>query len=125
MNQKLKTFRQLLAAFFVLAAIVGLSSCEKYTWIPEKISTVDTVHFSTQIQPIFTKDCAKCHNQYNLPDLRAGYSWESLTTGGYVTSPGENSRIHKQMVSSSHESRSTDVDKQLVLVWINQGALNN
>jgi len=125
MNKKLKMFRQLMAAFLVLAAIGGLSSCEKYSWIPEKVNPVDTVHFSAVIQPIFTSNCASCHNQYNLPDLRSGYSWESLTTGGYVDLPGENSKLYKQMTSSSHSSRSTDVDKQHVLIWINQGAHNN
>jgi hypothetical protein len=125
MNKKLKMFRQLMAAFFVLAAIVGLSSCEKYSWIPEKVNPVDTVHFSTVIQPIFTSNCASCHNQNNLPDLRSGFSWASLTTGGYVDLPGENSKLYKQMINSSHSSRSTDVDKQHVLIWINQGAHNN
>jgi len=109
----------------ILAAIGGLSSCEKYSWIPEKINPVDTVYFQSEIQPIFNKNCISCHNQYNLPDLRSGYSWQSLTSGGYVNLPGEESKLYKQMTSSSHTSRSTDVEKQLVLNWINQGALNN
>lgn len=124
MNQKLKMLRQLMAALIVIA-VGGLSSCEKYSWVPEKINPDNTVYFQAQIQPIFTKNCISCHNQYNLPDLRDSYSYESLTTGGYVTQPGESSLLYTQMISSSHTARSNDVDKQLVLAWINQGALNN
>jgi hypothetical protein len=125
MNQKIKMLRQLLAAITVIVAIGGLSSCEKYSWIPEKINPDETIHFQTQIQPIFNKSCVSCHGPYNTPDLRDGYSYESLTTNGLVNQPGESSELYLKMTSSSHASRSTDVDKQLVLNWINQGALNN
>jgi hypothetical protein len=124
MNSKLKVFTRLFAALVVFA-IGGLVSCEKYSWVPEKINPVDTVYFQTEIQPIFTNNCASCHTQNNLPDLRAGKSWQSLTTGGFVNQPGSSSKLYTKMTSSGHTARSTDSDKQLVLIWINQGALNN
>ena len=51
MNQRLNMLRQLLAAFIVIAAIGGLSSCEKYSYMPEVINPVDSVHFQAEIQP--------------------------------------------------------------------------
>jgi hypothetical protein len=125
MNQKSGILRQLLAAVIIIAAIGGLSSCEKYSWIPEKVNPVDTVHFSTEIQPIFNSNCTSCHGGARPPDLREGKSYESLTNGGFVDQPGETSVLYTTMTGGDHSSRSNDVEKQKVLIWINQGALNN
>jgi hypothetical protein len=126
MNQRLNMLRQLLAAFIVLAAIGGFSSCEKYSYIPEVIDPVVPVYFQTQIQPIFNKNCITCHGAIKAPDLRDGHSYNALTEGGYVDQPGTSSLLYLQMTSDrDHIPRSSDEEKQLVLIWINQGALNN
>jgi hypothetical protein len=126
MNQKLSMLKQLMTAFIVIAAIGGLASCEKYTFKPEVINTVDTVHFKTEIQPIFNAKCVSCHTSIRKPDLREGYSYNSLTTGGFVNKPGESSILYLQMTTvSTHIPRSSDTEKQKVLIWINQGAKNN
>ena len=117
--------KQLLAAIFVIAAIGGLSSCEKYTYMPEVINPVDSVHFATEIQPIFNANCISCHGAIKAPDLREGHSYNALTTGGYVDLPGETSVLYLKITSSDHAPRTTDVDKQKILIWINQGANNN
>jgi hypothetical protein len=126
MNQKLNMLKQVMAALIVIAAIGGLASCEKYTYMPEVINPVDSVHFQAEIQPIFNANCITCHNATRNPDLRDGKSYESLTSGGYVNQPGETSKLYLHMTTNSaHIPRSSDVDKQLVLIWINQGAHNN
>lgn len=126
MNQKIKMLKQLIAAFIVIAAIGGLASCEKYTFKPEVISQTDSVHFQAEIQPIFNANCISCHTSIRKPDLRDGKSYESLTKGGYVNKPGETSKLYLHMTTnSSHIPRSTDVEKQKVLLWINQGANDN
>jgi len=125
MNQKLNMSRQLLAAFILIAAIAGLSSCEKYSWIPEKINPVDSVHYQAEIQPIFSAKCISCHGAIKAPDLRDGKSYNALTKGGYVNQPGESSKLYVKMTGPEHTPRSSDMDKQKVLLWINQGAHNN
>jgi hypothetical protein len=118
--------KQLLVALIVIAAIGGLSSCEKYSWMPEKVDPVVPVLFQTEIQPIFSAKCDDCHTSSRNPDLRDGKSYESLTSGGYVNLPGETSRLYLHMTTSAeHIPRSSDKEKNLVLNWINQGALNN
>jgi len=117
--------RQLLAAIFIITAIGGLSSCEKYTWIPEVINPADTVYFQTQIQPIFTAKCITCHGAIKAPDLREGHSYKALTEGGYVNLPGETSNLYLKMTGQEHTPRSSEADKSNVLIWINQGAHNN
>jgi hypothetical protein len=125
MNQKLKKIRQIFAAVVLIAAVEGFSSCESYTFYPPKIDPDLTVHFSTEIQPIFNLNCVSCHGANKFPDLREGKSYESLSKGGLITPPGISSGLYVKMTSSSHTSRSTDTDKQMVLNWIDQGALNN
>jgi hypothetical protein len=114
-----------LSAFIILAGIVLFSSCEKYTYVIETVNPVDTVYFQAQIQPIFTDNCITCHHGTRNPDLRDGYSYESLTTGGYVNQPAETSRLYLQVTSSSHTPYTLPTEKQLILIWIQQGAQNN
>jgi len=125
MNQKLKMIKQLPVVFLVIAAISGLTSCEKYSWTPEKLNPQDSVHFATDIQPIFTANCITCHGALRSPDLRAGKAYKALTDGGFVNQPGATSILYSTMKSSDHSPRSSDLDKEKVLTWINQGAHDN
>jgi len=125
MNQKLKRIRHICVALVLIAAVEGLSSCEKYSYTERPVDPNTTWHFQTDIQPIFNSNCITCHGGVQSPDLRTGKSYLSLTKGGFVKAPGESSKLVIQMNSSSHSSRSTSSDKLKVLYWINQGALNN
>jgi hypothetical protein len=125
MNHKVNKISQILVAVVVIAVFFGISSCEKYTFIPPKVSTTDTVHFNAEIQPIFNANCITCHGATKAPDLREGKSYSALTKGGYVLLPGETSKLYTKMTSADHYPRSSDTDKQKVLIWINQGAKNN
>jgi len=125
MNQKIKRIRQLLVAMVLATWVFWISSCEKFHWAPEVIDPVDTVHFQTNIQPIFTANCLACHGAIQSPILKDGKAYKNLKDGGFVELPGETSRLYLKMTSSGHDSKSSDGDKQKVLIWINQGALNN
>lgn len=125
MKLKAKLLGSLLPAFIIFAGIIMFSSCEKYTYETEVINPVDTVHFQAQIQPVFNGICINCHAGARNPDLRDGKSYTSLTTGGFVNLPAENSRLYRQITSSSHGSYTLPAEKQLILIWIQQGAQNN
>ncbi|HVN57850.1 MAG TPA: hypothetical protein VMT63_06110 [Bacteroidales bacterium] len=125
MNHLSKVVRVILGLTVVLTLVGALSSCEKYTWTPPTINTADSLHFSTDIQPIFNGICINCHNGNISPDLRDGKSFASLTNMGLITPPGETSGLYLMVTSASHTARTTDIQKQKILVWINQGAKNN
>lgn len=114
-----------IVALIIIAGAALVASCEKYSYIVETVNPVDTVYFQTEIQPIFTANCITCHRGTRNPDLRQGNSYESLTTGGYVTLPAESSRLYSKITSSSHEAFTLPVEKQKILVWIQQGARDN
>jgi hypothetical protein len=109
----------------MLAGMVMFSSCEKYSYELETVNPGEPVLFQTQIQPVFTANCITCHKGFRNPDLRAGNSYLSLTSGGFVNLPAEKSKLYSQIISGSHKSFTIDTEKQLILLWIGQGALDN
>jgi hypothetical protein len=125
MNLKKRSSLTSLVMLLILTGLALLSGCEKYAAIIPEVNSTDTVHFKSQIQPIFTANCITCHNGSRNPDLREGYSYSSLRTGFYVDLPAENSRLYKQITGSSHYSFTLPAEKQLILIWIQQGARNN
>jgi hypothetical protein len=130
MNQKLKVLSQILVALVIFAAIVGTSSCEKFLIMPpvknpDDTLGVDTVHFKTDIQPIFNANCNKCHGAIQKPILKEGKAYQNLSAGGYIIPPGKTSRLYVHMTNSGHTARSNEPEKQKVLNWVDQGALDN
>lgn len=125
MKMKAKLFWNVMAALLIPAGMVFFSSCEKFKIVAEPVDPGVTVLFQTEIQPIFTDNCIVCHKGSRNPDLRDGFSYESLTTGGYVNLPAAESRLYKQINSSSHTSLTNETQKQLIYNWIDQGAQNN
>jgi hypothetical protein len=125
MNYKLKGTRQIFVALIIIA-ILGFSSCVKYSYPPPSVDPNKTWSFKTDIQPIFSNNCITCHNDTRPPDLRESKSFAALTKGGYINLPGETSRLYLHMsTNSAHIPRSSDTEKLKVLYWINQGAKNN
>lgn len=122
---KVKLSWRIVAALIIPAGMLLFSSCEKYAYQLETVNPEEPVLFQTQIQPIFTNNCITCHKGSRNPDLRNGNSYASLTNGGYVNLPAASSRLYSQVISGSHTAFTLDTEKQLILLWIGQGALNN
>jgi hypothetical protein len=122
---KMKRSTKITGPFIVAFIVVIGLSCEKYQYTFETIDPVIPVSFKDEIQPIFTAHCILCHHGSRDPDLQEGNSYSSLTSLGFVTSPGETSVLYKQLNKSSHTSFTLPEEKQKILIWINQGAKDN
>jgi len=130
-----KILKNLLLFIGILAVVIYFSSCEQYTYLvenelpPVDTSTTDStkfISFSQAIQPIFTAKCISCHKPPRIPDLREGFSHESLTTNGLVNLPAETSVLYTTITQlGSHKSMCTKAEKDSVYVWISQGAKDN
>ena len=107
----------------VLTGLLLFGSCEKVVYpIPE---LPDTVSYSLDIQPIWDNKCVSCHSGSRDPDLRPEDSYASLINGGYVdTDNPEDSELIKKLYGS-HDARATETEKQVILLWIGEGAKNN
>jgi len=125
MNQKFNTIRLMLIAFVLFAGVMGMTSCESYTFTPPVADPDATWHFQTDIQPIFTAKCIGCHTGTPLVDLRNGTSYQALVNGAFITLPGETSKLYSKLTGGSHAARVTEEERGKILAWINQGALNN
>jgi hypothetical protein len=126
-NNKTKFMRKklFLKALPVLAIVIltSVTSCEKVTLKPVDVGQVS---FSEDLIPIFTKNCAGCHSDAINPDLRAENAYKSLTEGGYInTEDPENSELLTKLNSGSHQARATEVEKEKIKAWIEQGAKND
>ena len=125
MKIRTKLFWRAMTALLIPACMIFFSSCEEYKIVQEEVDPGETVLFQTQVQPIFNDNCITCHKGSRDPDLRDGNSYESLTTGEYVNLPAADSKLYKQIISSSHTSFTIDPEKQLIYNWIDQGAQDN
>ncbi len=124
MNPKSMKLTINLVAVILLVAAAIFTSCEKVKELPIPFDPNATWHFQTDIQPIFNANCITCHNGSRSPDLRSGKSYSALSKG-YINPPAESSRLYVKITSSDHLPRTTDIQKQMILYWLKQGALNN
>jgi hypothetical protein len=126
MNQKIVIIRHVLVVAILIFSTGAFVACEKYVYDKPKIDQTIPVSFQTEVVPIFTSNCISCHGGTRNPDLRANKAYESLTTGGYIsTSNPESSVIYQKIVSGHNSNGVSDTDKQKLLAWITQGAENN
>lgn len=95
----------------------------------------DLVFFSSSIIPIMDKACNNpgCHNTDEVPpDLTAEKAYDALVGGGYVnTTVPKSSELYLRMTGTEAGpimppgGRLPATDIELVLAWINKGALND
>lgn len=97
--------------------------------IPKPIPPDKEISFATDIQPIFTAKCVKCHPPTAGLDLSVGKAYDEITATKYMdlANPAE-SKIYKypnlSSATHSYEKYSTD-EAALLLQWITDGAPNN
>ena len=118
MKNSIKTILFILMLFFI-------GSCEKVTLEPEEFNFNDPVSFEQDIIAIFDSKCITCHNGSRDPDLRSENAYQSLVSEGLVnrTAP-EQSELYKKLLGT-HDARATEIEKNTILAWIKQGALEN
>lgn len=120
------------------AAIVGLflTGCYSDQFEPEPIiiDPVDTISFSEEILPRLVSGCAQsiCHGAgAEPPDLTASRAYNSLVSGGYVdTADPLNSELYFWLIGEGGRDIMPTSGRdekliELVLGWMQQGALNN
>lgn len=90
---------------------------------------VDTIHFSTRIIPLFNNNCVSCHSAgTQAPNLEPAAAYNSVISGGYVnTASPSSSSLYKEIteVPNTHGGGEFQPQGDTLLIWIQQGALNN
>jgi len=96
-------------------------------------STTTGVSFVNDIKPIFDARCIKCHGVERTKEGLDMQTYENIMAGsrnGPVIEPGnaDNSYLVQQIVNGEMPDRGEPVtpdELQLIIDWVNQGALNN
>lgn len=117
----------------LVGTLITLDSCY-YDDPPEALPfDCGEVSFSTHIVPILEASCATsgCHDGSRVPDLRANVSWNKLVSGGYVNlSVPEESTFFKTVEYIENPMppggiQLSELNRELILCWISEGALND
>jgi hypothetical protein len=125
----MKRSQKFLILLFLSAAVF---SCT-YDFIKkaEPINPTTPVSFATQILPIFSTDaCTSCHKAGGqTPDYTTPNAYASIISNNVVnTTAPETSLLYTvpNPTTSGHTwTKLTANQAQLILLWIQQGALNN
>lgn len=126
MNKILAGIKQVLFVFVLMAVFAGFTACEKYTYNPPAVDPDNPWSLANDIQPIFNARCVSCHGGRVPPNLSAGQSFNSLTRGGFVDRPAEQSRLFNQIATDpDHMKLVTETERLRIRYWIEQGAKNN
>lgn len=122
--------------FIMFAGIMCLLGSCYYDDPPEPVPIdPELVFFQSSIVPIFEKSCNStgCHNTgENFPDLTQENAYNQLVGGGYVnTTLPKSSSLYLRITGNSAgplmppQGRMSPTDIELIVAWINKGALND
>jgi hypothetical protein len=116
----------------ILIFLLGtLASCTKDTVKPTVLpSTTTAVKLSTDLQPLFSTNCAVsgCHDGNNMdPNLTAGSSYTAIMDAGVVdtTNPSNSTLYKKVNTGGSMANYANPTFASKVFQWIQEGAKNN
>jgi hypothetical protein len=113
--------------YFLPFFLLFLAACEKVVFEPVVIPNED-VSYLNDIQPIFTEKCVSCHPPTKDLDLRDSYSYDELVPDFVTVSDSADPRgsvLYKKITGTSHNPKTTDIEKQKIEKWISQGVPNN
>jgi hypothetical protein len=122
--------KKIILLIITLIGIMSWQSCQ-YEWLdPIDPEVPDVVSFSVNIQPIFDRSCnnAGCHASGGTsPDLTPANAYADLFAENMIDlATPENSILYKKCASGGSMNKYTEPgDPDIILKWIQQGALNN
>lgn len=119
--------RQMMKWFMLPLFVFFLASCEKVQYETPVIPN-DTIYYSATVQPIWDANCVSCHPPTKGLDLNAATSYGELVPAFVSAADSSNPEAAKLMVKlngTSHDPRTSDLEKQKIAKWISQGARNN
>jgi len=121
-----KPFKVLLAICALGATFLTTSCTKEYIQTAPPPDPAVPVLFSTDIQPFFNARCTNCHGNI-APNLESDVSYNNLIQGGYINlATPESSLLYTKInTGGSMEAFANSAERQMTLLWIQQGALNN
>lgn len=122
--------KKLIFLFVAAVAIAwSISSCTYYENPVEPVVVPDSVFFSKNILPIFDARCDNtgCHTTGGIkPNLSPSTAYNDLYTYGLIdVDAPDQSTLYMKVHTGSMAKFTAAGDADLILKWIQQGALDN
>ena len=127
MRKSLSEIKKLRVSFAVILLIL-LAACEYEQREPVDLTELpEVVSFTNDIIPVFDAKCTQCHDGATPPDLTAEFAYTDLQSGNFLnTESPEESEFYKTISGSGSMAQyASDLDRALILKWIEQGAEEN
>lgn len=122
--------KRFILLIITLVGFASLQSCQ-YDWL-DPIDPVipDVVSYSANIQPIFDRSCnsSGCHATGGVaPDLTPANAYNDLIAKNQInTASPESSRLYTKCAPGGSMNKFCQPgDPEIILKWIQEGALNN
>ena len=117
-----------LKIFGIVFTITLLTSCEKKYYVAPTEEIKD-VSYTTDMQPFFDAKCIECHDGTGIPlNLTSPDSYNNLIDDpDYIdTDDPKNSELYTKIIpGGSMEQYATPTQREMTLVWIEEGAKDN
>lgn len=123
----MKKSLQSISILSAISALLLTTSCTKDYYQSDPPPDPSTpVSYSADMQPFFDARCVSCHGSV-APNLSASVGYNNLIQGGYINlATPENSLLYTKInVGGTMEAYANSAQRQMTLLWIEQGALNN
>ncbi len=114
--------------FAIVITALILSSCYYDVIIEEEVAVTTQISFSEDVIPVFKSSCVSCHDGIiAYPNLTSANAYQSLISGNYINTEDASSSNLIQKLNEDHpfEDAITSTELQKIILWINQGALDN
>jgi len=111
----------------VITAFI-LCSCYYDVIIEEEVQATTKISFSNDVIPVFKSSCVSCHDGIiAYPNLTSANAYQSLISGNYINTEDASSSTLIEKLNEDHpfEGAITSTELQKIILWINQGALDN
>lgn len=123
---------KLISKMAVLILMLSITGCyyDDIVDLPEAPPATQDILFATEIQPLFTANCAGCHDASLKPNLTVGNAYTSIVNGKYIIpNDTDASLLYQRIIGNGNlmppNGSLSTAQLNLVRDWINQGAKNN
>ena len=104
--------------------MAGNQLANDFTWNFSTVAVSTGMSFASDVIPVLGQ-CNNCHKHPWTTSSVASAYYTNLVSGGYINTTNPTSSLIYTKLSGGHASSISNTDRNKILTWIKEGALNN
>jgi hypothetical protein len=104
--------------------MAGNQLANDFTWNFSTVTASTGMSFASDVIPVLGQ-CNNCHKHPWTTSSVASVYYTNLVSGGYINTTNPTSSLIYTKLSGGHASSISNTDRNKILTWIKEGALNN